>query len=427
MTGRRGGVAGAAALLTVLAAASAVLGLARDVVIAAVFGAGAELDAYLVAQGLMNLVLALAAGAMAKAGVPVVSRSIAEGDGDGAHHSALVALSITTLVLAVGSIVMWLAAGTVVDALAPGFDAEQEQLARTLTRIVLVATVLIAGTNLLAGIAQAHRRFFWSGVQGIPFNVVMIVAAAVFGPRYGVRALAVGFVAGSGARLLAQFVPLRAIGLRLVPTLDVRDPGFRRIARLLPPLLLGSAIGNVNTLVDRAVGSGAGEGTIAALNYGWRVAALAEMLLIAPLITALYPALGAATAPGELARLVQRGTATMATILAPLVALLVVAREPIIALVFGRGDFDGDDVERTATALVWYAPAVVALGWREVASRAFYAVGDARSPMLVALGAMALNVLGDVTLGVRLGVPGLAASTTASLAFAAAMTTIVLA
>jgi len=67
MSGRPGGVAGAAALLTVLAAASAVLGFARDVVITAVFGAGAELDAYLVAQGLMNLVLALAAGAMAKA------------------------------------------------------------------------------------------------------------------------------------------------------------------------------------------------------------------------------------------------------------------------------------------------------------------------------------------------------------------------
>jgi len=250
-----------------LAAASAVLGLLRDVVIAAVFGAGADVDAYLVAQGLMNLVLALAAGAVAKATVPVVARQVADGRESAAHRSALVALNMTTLVLAIGSIVMWLAAGTVVEALAPGFDAEQAALARSLTRIVLVATVLIAGTNVLAAVAQAHGRHFWSGVQGVPFNVVMIVAAAAFGPRYGVRALAVGFVVGSGLRLVAQ----RSLGVRLLPSFAVRDRGFREIARLMPFLLIGSAIGNVNTLVDRAVGSAAGEGTIAALNYGWRV------------------------------------------------------------------------------------------------------------------------------------------------------------
>jgi len=254
-----------------LAAASAVLGLLRDVVIAAVFGAGADVDAYLVAQGLMNLVLALAAGAVAKATVPVVARQVADGRESAAHRSALVALNMTTLVLAIGSIVMWLAAGTVVEALAPGFDAEQAALARSLTRIVLVATVLIAGTNVLAAVAQAHGRHFWSGVQGVPFNVVMIVAAAAFGPRYGVRALAVGFVVGSGLRLVAQLVPLRSLGVRLLPSFAVRDRGFREIARLMPFLLIGSAIGNVNTLVDRAVGSAAGEGTIAALNYGWRV------------------------------------------------------------------------------------------------------------------------------------------------------------
>jgi putative peptidoglycan lipid II flippase len=90
----------------------------------------------------------------------------------------------------------------------------------------------------------------------------MIVAAGVFGPRHGVIALAVGFVVGSAARLLAQLVPLRQLGVRLLPALDLGDPGFRTIARLVPPLLLGSAVGNANTLVDRAVASVQGEGTL---------------------------------------------------------------------------------------------------------------------------------------------------------------------
>ena len=291
----RSGIAQAAALVTVLTFLSAVLGFFRDVVIAGVFGAGAELDAYLVAQGLMNLVLALVAGAMAKATVPVLAaQNSADDNSNRAAHTLSVVLTVTLLVLGIGSLIMALAASSVVTVLAPGFKGAQADLAASLTRIVLIATVLISGTNLLAAAAEAHRRFFWSAMQGVPFNVIMIAAAVLFGPRYGVYALAVGFVVGSAARLLCQLPPIRALGLRLRASFDIKDPGFRSIARLIPPLLLGSALGNANTMVDRAVGSMVGEGTISALSYAWRVISLGETLLVASLLTALYPAFGAA-------------------------------------------------------------------------------------------------------------------------------------
>ena len=133
-----------------------------------------------------------------------------------AGHTLSVVLTVTLLVLGLGSMVMALAATSVVAVLAPGFDGHDAALASLLTRIVLIATVLIAGTNLLAAAAEAHRRFFWAGVQGVPFNLIMIAAAVLFGPRYGVAALAVGFVVGSAARLMCQLIPLRALGLRLV-------------------------------------------------------------------------------------------------------------------------------------------------------------------------------------------------------------------
>ena len=263
----RSGIAQAAALVTGLTALSAVLGFLRDVVIAGVFGAGAELDAFLVAQGLMNLVLALIAGAMAKSTVPVLAAQIsADGNSNKAAHTLSVVLTVTLLVLGLGSLIMALAASSVVTVLAPGFKGPQAELAASLTRIVLIATVLISGTNLLAAAAEAHRRFFWSAMQGVPFNLIMIVAAVVFGPRYGVYALAVGFVVGSGARLLCQLVPIHALRLRLRASWDLKDPGFRSIAKLIPPLLVGSALGNANTMVDRAVGARVGEGTGSALS-----------------------------------------------------------------------------------------------------------------------------------------------------------------
>jgi putative peptidoglycan lipid II flippase len=420
-----GGIARAATLVGVVTAGSMVLGLVRDMVVAAVFGAGAELDAFLVAQGLMNLVLGLLAGAVAKSAVPVLARDAATGETGRAGRTVSVALSVTVVALGLASVVMWLAADAVVTVLAPGFAGAQQTLAVDLTRVVLVATVLVAGTNLLAAAAQAHHRFFWAAFQGVPFNLVMIAAAAVWGPRYGVVALAWGFVLGSAARLVFQLVPLREIGLRLRPSLVLGDAGAREIAVLVPPLLLASAVTNVNTLVDRAVGSGQGEGVITALSYGWRVVGLFETLLVASLVTALYPAMGAAAGEGvdRLRDLVRRSLAAVLVVLVPVTAVLLVAAAPLVALLFGRGDFDPAAVDLTATAVVWYAPAVLALAWREVVVRASYAAGDTRGPLWAAIVAMVVNVVGDLTLGRIYGVAGLAVSTTLSLVVAAGLAT----
>jgi putative peptidoglycan lipid II flippase len=423
----RSGIAQAAALVTGLTAFSAILGFFRDVVIASVFGAGAELDAYLVAQGLMNLVLALIAGAMAKATVPVLAAQNSTDDDTGkSAHTLSVVLTVTLVVLGLGSLLMALAASSVVTVLAPGFKGPQADLAASLTRIVLMATVLISGTNLLAAAAEAHRRFFWSALQGVPFNLIMIAAAALFGPHYGVYALAVGFVVGSAARLLCQLVPIRALGLRLRASMDMKDPGFRAIAKLIPPLLLGSALGNVNTMVDRAVGSMVGEGTISALSYAWRIISLGETLLVLSLLTALYPAFGAAAGRrdlDEMKRLVGRGLGTVATVLMPVWGFLIVCAVPSVALLFEHGSFGPSDTQRTATALLWYAPALLALGWREMVVRASYALGDSRRPVLVFVFAMAINVVGDFTLGLTFGIVGLAASTSLSVVFAAVANT----
>lgn len=423
MSGRPG-VARAAAVLVALTAVSQLLGFVRDAVIAALFGAGAALDAYLVAQSVMNLVLALVAGAMARAIVPPVSRAAAVDDGLRANRTVQTALTFTVLVLVGGSMLMFVAADLVVATLAPGFDPATSTLAVELTRIVLVATVFIAATDILAAAAQAHGRFFHSGLQGIPFNLVMIGAAVGFGASLGIHALAMGFVVGSAVRLLVQLPAVRAARLRLRPRLDLRDSDFLEVRRLAPPILLSSAVVNVNTLVDRAVGSAQGEGTIAALSFGWRIVTLVDTMLVVSVAAALYPAFSALGAPDrrdDLRALVDRSLGVMLVILAPVVALLTVAAEPIVTLIFGRGDFDATAIRMTSIAVVGYAAGAVGLGVRVIASRACFAVGDSRSPVVIAIISMVVNVVGDLTLGVAYGIPGLAASTSASLALGAAM------
>lgn len=412
-------------LVAVLTVGSAVLGFLRDVVIGAVFGAGPDLDAYLVAQGVMNIVLGLISGAMARSITPVVARQAKACSADGAcpgHRTVDTAVTVTMIVLGVAGLVMAIFAAPVVGVIAPGFGHGQQELAASLTRIVLIATVPVSGTNLLAGVGHAHGRFGWAGAQGIPFNIVMIVAAAGFGPRFGVVALAVGFVVGSLTRLVLQFLPLRSLGLRILPRVDLRDPGFREIARMLPPLLLASAVTNVNQLVDRAVASTVGDGAITALSYGWHVVNLPETVIVASLLVPLYPAIGAAGDDrSELRRLIRRGLTTVITALAPIAAVLIVAAEPVVATLFGYGRFDGEAVAATAEALRWYAGGLLALGVSTLFVRASHAVGDTLRPVITAVVAMAVNVVGDLWLGPIWGVRGIALATTASLVVAAVL------
>ena len=359
------------------------LGLGRDIVVEAVFGAGGELDAYLVAQGLMNLVVALVAAAWAKTAVPTWSREAAAENGRCRGHASFdVTLTLSVAALGVASIVMALGADLVARVMAPGFTAEQVATTATFTRIVLIAAVLVAGLDLLAGMAQAHGRFFYSAVQGIPFNIVMIGAAAIFGPSQGVVALAWGFVAGSALRLALQFVPLTQARVPVRLRADRREPGFVEIARLVPPILLGSAVANINTLVDRAVGSTLDDGTITALSYAWRLVHLPEAVLVASLLVPLYPAMStAADDRRKLAALVGDDSSALLTVLVPVTVVSIVAARPIVALTFGHGNFSSDAVTQTATALAWYAPALLAVALRIIYSRACYARGDSRGPL----------------------------------------------
>jgi putative peptidoglycan lipid II flippase len=405
------------ALLTGLAAVSGLLGFGRDAAIAAVFGADSAVDAFLVAQGLMNLVLALLAGAIAKALVPTVSRAVASDKPQQSHLVINTVLTGTAAVLVPAAVAMAWGAESIVGLLAPGFPPGVAAEAARLTRIVLLATVLVAGTDILAAACQAHGRFLYSGLQGIPFNLTMIGFTVALGSRWGADALAIGFVVGSGLRLLIQVPAVRAAGVLLRPRLRTRDRGVREVIRLLPALLVGTALVNVNNLVDRAVGSGEAEGTIAALSFAWRLVTLPHTLLIISLVAALYPAMSALSAPDNRTALRQvtgRSMGMVIFLLAPVVAFLLAAAEPIVRVVFGRGAFDERAVQMTSTAVAWFAAALMGVAMVEVSSRSFYSLGDSRTPVALAVVGMAVNVVGDMTVGRAFGVAGIAAATTAS-------------
>jgi putative peptidoglycan lipid II flippase len=316
-------LARAAALIFAFTAVSRVLGFLRETVFAATFGASAELDAYFVAQGPQNIVITLVSTAVVTSAIPVLAAYVSEADEERARatFNAVFTLVLGALIAAAG--LMAIFAEPLVRLTAPGFDDEQVELATRLARILLAASALVAATNLLGGLLQAHRRFLWPAVVGIPFNVAMIGAALLLAGELGAVALALGFVLGSAARVAVLAPGLREIRFRPALRFDLGDPGLRRILALAPLVLVGHSVANVNLVVDRLVGSTQAEGTISALNYGFRLVTLPHGLIALALIQAAYPALGSASGAEDrqaFRELMRRSLATLALLLVPVAA-----------------------------------------------------------------------------------------------------------
>ena len=422
---RAAGVAGAATALALGALASKALGFVRDIVFAGVFGAGGEMDAFFLAQSVPNIAITLLSSAVATASIPVLAGLIHDGRPSEAARTFRSLINLTTVALALACTGLALAADHLVAVMAPGFETEQAALAATLTRTLLSASAFVAATTVISGFLQAHNNFVLPAIVGIPFNLAMIAAAILFGESHGVPAIAFGFVVGSALRVLVLLPGLRSIEFRYRPSIDLGDEQFCELLRLVPPLVAGYAIADVNGFVDRLVGSQQEVGTISALNYAYRLVRLPHALIVLALVQAIYPSLGGALATADQRRfgdLLIKGLQLLTLALAPIAVLMVILAEPLIEFAYGRGNFGQRDTVLTAAALAGYSFGLITLALRELVARGLFALRDTRTPTLIAVLGMVVNVVGDVVLGRALGAFGLALTTTLSFTLTFALT-----
>ncbi|MEP7199605.1 MAG: murein biosynthesis integral membrane protein MurJ [Chloroflexota bacterium] len=412
----------AATIVSLAFVASRALGLLREVVIAAQFGATASLDAYLAAFRIPDILfLLIAGGSLGSAFIPTFTSYLTprppllEGEGGipaGAQRLAnaiinLVFITLTLVALGMAALAPWLVATIV----APGFAPEQQALTANLMRVMLIATVIFGVSGIVMGVLNAQQHFLAPALAPIVYNLAIIGGAWLLGPTLGVMGLAVGVVVGALAHLLIQVPALVRVQFRWAPVLAVRDAGVREVARLMGPRVVGLAITQLNFLVNTILASGLAAGSLAALNYAWLLLMLPNGIVAQALATAIFPTFAAQAARGDTAQL--RATLSLALrsllfLTLPAAVGLFVAREPLIAVLLQRGQFSATSTALTAFALQFYALGLVGHALLEIITRAFYALHDTRTPVVVGGAAMALNIMLSLLLVGWLSFGGLA-------------------
>jgi len=395
-------IASAATLILVAYGLSRVMGYVREVVIAHTFGTSHVLDDYRVAFGVPDLLFnLLLAGAISSAFIPVLSENLATGQAERAREIAGRVLTTAVLILTVGAAILFVVAPSYVSLIAFGYSAQDHAQITTLTRILLLQPIFLGVGGLVIGILTAYQRFFAQALAPLFYNGAIIVAAAVFAPRFGVAALAWGVVAGALLHVGVQLPSLWKTGWRPQASLGWRDPGVRKVGRLMFPIALGLAAAQVNVFVDTVLGTQLPHGRVAALRYADTVAQVPLGTFSQALAFVLFPFLARDAAVGALESIRSRASLALRLnifALVPASVGLAVLSLPIVTLLFQHGAFNQESSHQTALALLFFSFGLTGQAATALLVRVFYALQDVMAPLRIAAVVVAVNLAVNVIL-----------------------------
>ena len=404
-------IAGAAGIIALGNVLSRIMGLARDVVTAHLFGASGLVSAYGVASKVPTYLYDLLVGGMVSSAlVPVFSEHAPPERREELWRIASLILTLTVVVLAVVTLILEAGAPLLAWLLAGGWDADLLAETAGLLRLTLPAVIFLGLSGIITGLLYALKRFTYPAFTMVVFNASIVVCGLVFARRWNIASLAVGLVVGAALQVVLQLPGLR--DMRFRPRLDLRDPALRRIIRLYLPIVLGLVVSQVGIIIDRNLASRTGEESIAWMNYATTLIQFPLGLVSVAIATAILPTLSqqAAANRGSVADFnstLALGLRLVLVLIVPATVGLFVLANPVVALLFQRGEFDARDTAMTALALRYYLLGLAFAAVDQPLVFAFYARKDTLTPALVGVLGVGFYLVVALALIRPLGMVGL--------------------
>lgn len=406
---------------------SKLVGLLRTSLLLARFGAGDTTDTFLAAFKLPDLFFnILVLGALSAAFVPVFVQYWNRGQGAlEAWRLTSSVLTVLVTVLGVSAFIAAVLAPVLVPLITPGFDPAKQAQTVLLTRIMLLATVFFAASNVFSGVLTALRRFTPYALAPVLYNVGIILGIVVFEPWLGLAGLGWGVVLGACLHLLIQLPEVRRAGFRFKPTGRLNHPGLKTILRLMGPRTLGLTVTQLEQMASVIIASTLAAGSVTVLAAANDLQTFPINVVGVSLAIAAFPLFSQAFHENNTAQFVAHFSQSVRRILlviAPVTVLFVLLRAHLVRVIFGFGQFDWEDTVLIAQSLGLFSLSLAAQSLSPVMTRSFYALQDTRTPVVIG-SLSALTTVGlSLALSPGLGVLGLAlAFTIANLLNAAAL------
>jgi putative peptidoglycan lipid II flippase len=407
-------VAAAAVIIAVAGIASRVLGLFRDRILAAEFGAGDTLDVYYAAFRIPDLVYnLLVLGALSAAFIPVfTSLHSTEREGDGWKLASGI-LNLQTIAVFLISGAFALFAPWILHIITPGFSDDKLAMTATFSRIMFLSPVFLGISAIFGGVLISFKKFLIYSLAPIFYNVGIIIGVLFFVPMIGPIGLAWGVVLGAGFHMLTQYPAAKHSGFKYLPMSFsiLKDQHIRKVVRLMIPRALGIAVNQVNLLIITIFASTLAAGSLTIFTFANNIQATPIGLFGSSFAIAVFPILSALAAKDNKKDFLENFSKTLRQILffiIPLSIVLIVLRAQIVRVILGAGKFDWEDTILTFQTLGLLSLSLFAQALVPLLTRSFYALHNTKTPFYIALASEAVNIILVLLLIRPYGVFGLA-------------------
>jgi putative peptidoglycan lipid II flippase len=416
---QRGRLARSTAFFSIATAASRVAGLVREIVAASYYGVYGPMSAFTIAFQVPNLVRSLFAdAALQPAFVPIFTEQLEQKNYREAFRLASTLLLLATLVLGAITALFVLLAPIVMPLFAPGFESEVlVDLTVTLSQILFPILILLGVSGVVVGVLNSYDRFGAFAISPLFWNLTIILLVVVLAPLFEgqdrIYAYAIGILVGTLVQLLIPAFDLRNTPFRFEWSFEWRNPDVRRVLLLMLPVTISLGLINFNLLINSLFATLVSEQGPAAIDKAFRIYQLPQGIFSVAIATVLFPTLARLATRGEyddLRATMANGMRQILFVLVPAAAAILVLSEPMIRLVYQRGEFTPEQTTLVATALFWFAFSLPTNGLFLLLTRTFFSLQRPWVPTAIAGANLAVTALAALGL-YHLGVGGIVAAT----------------
>lgn len=393
-------------------------GMLRDILMANLYGTSTEAAmAFSASSRIPLLFFDIALGsAVTSAFIPVFNEYIAKGEEDNAFDFANCFINLIILITAVISVLGIIFSSQVAHLFAGGLDASSLALASTLVKILFPTIIFTGVAYCFVGVLQSYGEFLIPAIISLVSNALLILYIAVFGDKFGVHGVAIAMLVAWGSQCVIQIPSLIKMKYRYRPTLKFNNDGIKKVCKLALPIILSTWMQPINTVINIRLASSLNGGeAMTALDYANKLYIILVGVFTFTATNLIFPSLSRASAGEdneEFNSIMSRAVRYVVFIIAPVMIGFLLLSTPVIRLFYERGEFNAQSTALTSTALFCYSFGMLGYGMQEMANKGFYALHDGKTPMKVAFGGIAVNIILSIlfVLVIHTGLGGLAIS-----------------
>lgn len=393
-----------------------VLGFGRELVLAAVYGASMYSDAYLTAMNIPVVLFTIIGTTLGTVLIPMyfeVNNDLGEKKALNFTNNVFNIVIAMCIVLAMLGFIF---TEELVKVFAMGFEGQTLKVSIDFTRITIIGIVFTGLSYVMTAYLQIKNNFTVPGLISVPKNIIIIVSI-ILSVKYNPYIMIWGTLIGIATEFIFQLPFAIKSGYKYQLYINIKDKYIKKMSWLIGPVLIGVAVNQINTMVDRTLASTLVEGSISALNYANKLNGFVMALFITSVGAVIYPMLSKLSSEDNKEKFISSVVQSINSVILLVIPIsigAIVLATPIVKLLFQRGEFDARATSMTAIALIMYSIGMVAFGLRDIIGKVFYALKDTKTPMINGAIAMIMNIVLNIILVKYLQLAGLALATSIS-------------